>query len=53
LKKSETIDSDNLLKDLGISPKDIDLVKAVNSQLRYLHAFGLVEPTARGWRWIG
>jgi hypothetical protein len=53
LKKNATIDSDHLLKDLGISPKDTDLVKAVNSQLRYLQAYGLVEPTARGWRWTG
>ena len=53
LRKNETIDSDHLLKDLGISPRETDLVKAVNSQLRYLHAYGLVEPTARGWRWTG
>jgi len=53
LRKNETIDSDHLLKALGISPKDTDLVKAINSQLRYLQAYGLVEPTARGWRWTG
>jgi predicted adenine nucleotide alpha hydrolase (AANH) superfamily ATPase len=53
LRKNVTIDSDHLLKDLGISPKDTDLVKGVNSQLRYLQAYGLVEPTARGWRWTG
>ena len=53
LRKNETIDSDHLLKDLGISPKDTDLVKAINTQLRYLQAYGLVEPTPRGWRWIG
>jgi hypothetical protein len=53
LRKNQTIDSDHLLKDLGISPKDTDLVKAVNRQLHYLQAYGLVEPTTRGWRWAG
>jgi uncharacterized protein YjiS (DUF1127 family) len=53
LRENETIDSDHLLKDLGISPRDTDLVKAVNNQLRSLQAYGLVEPTARGWRWTG
>ena len=51
LKKNQTIDSDHLLRDLGISPKETDQVKAINSQLRYLHAYGLIEPTVRGWRW--
>jgi hypothetical protein len=53
LRKNQTIDSDHLLKDLGISPKDTDLVKAVNRQLHYLEAYGLVEATVRGWRWTG
>ncbi|MGI0014260.1 MAG: hypothetical protein ACREBU_12595 [Nitrososphaera sp.] len=53
LRKNQTIDSDHLLKDLGISPKDTELVKAVNKQLHYLEAYALVEPTARGWRWTG
>jgi hypothetical protein len=53
LRKNQTIDSDHLLKDLGISPKDTELVKAVNRQLHYLEAYGLVEPTTRGWRWTG
>jgi hypothetical protein len=53
LRKNQTVDSDHLLKDLGISAKDTDLVKAVNKQLYYLQAYGLVEPTTRGWRWTG
>jgi hypothetical protein len=53
LKKDKLIDSDRLLQVLGISPKDSDLVKGVNRQLRILQAYGLVEPTARGWRWTG
>lgn len=52
LKLSGTVDSDRLLKQLGINPKDTDLVKAVNRQLHSLQAYGLVEPTARGWRWV-
>lgn len=52
LKKEKTIDSDRLLKQLGINPKDTDLVKAVNKQLHALQGYGLVEPTARGWRWL-
>jgi hypothetical protein len=52
LKSSGSIDSDRILKQLGISPKDTDLVKAVNKQLQALQAYGLVEPAARGWRWV-
>jgi hypothetical protein len=53
LRKNGMIDSDHILKQLGISAKDTDLVKAVNRQLRYLQAYDLVEPTARGWKWKG
>lgn len=53
LRKNQTLDSDHLLKNLGISPKNPDLVKAVNNQLHYLQSYGLVEPTTRGWRWTG
>jgi len=53
LRKSGSIDSDKILKELGISPKDTDLVKSVNRQLRNLQAFGLTEPTPRGWKWLG
>ncbi len=52
LRKSKTIDSDHILRELGIRAKDIELVKAVNKQLENLQAYGLIEPTARGWRWI-
>lgn len=52
LKTSGSVDSDHILKQLGISPKDTDLVRAVNRQLRSLQAYGLVEPTPRGWRWL-
>lgn len=52
LKNSGSIDSDHVLKQLGISPKDTDLVKAVNKQLHALQTYGLIAPTARGWRWV-
>lgn len=52
LKNSGSIDSDHILKQLGINPKDTDLVKAVNKQLQALQAYGLIAPTARGWRWV-
>jgi hypothetical protein len=53
LKKTGHIDNDSLLKELGIRPKDLDLVKAIRKQLRNLEAYGLVSSTARGWKWLG
>ena len=53
LRKQGRIDSDHVLKEIGVNPRDIDLVKAVNRQLRNLQAYGLVEPTPRGWKWLG
>lgn len=52
LKKGETIDSDHLLRQLRVSPRETDLVKAVSKQLENLEAYGLVEKTRRGWRWV-
>jgi len=52
LKKGEAIDSDHLLRLLRISPKETDLVKAVSKQLENLEAYGLVQKTRRGWRWV-
>jgi hypothetical protein len=53
LRKSGIIDSDSILQELGISPKDTELVKSINRQLRNLQAYGLTEPTPRGWKWLG
>jgi len=52
LKRRKMIDSDRLLSELGVDPRDAGIVKAVNIQLQNLEAYGLVESTARGWRWI-
>ena len=53
LKKGEPVDSNQLLRQLRISAKDSDLVKAVGRQLENLEAYRLVEKTHRGWRWVG
>ena len=53
LKRRGVVDSDGLLKDLGIDPRDSNLVIAVSKQLENLEAYGLVSSTKRGWRWNG
>ena len=53
LKKGGIVDSYRLLEELGIDPKESDLVKAISRQLEDLEACGLVTSTKRGWRWAG
>lgn len=53
LKRSGVIESYRLLEELGIDPKETDLVKAISNQLEDLEGYGLVSSTQRGWRWIG
>jgi hypothetical protein len=53
LKRGTVIDSYTLLEELGIDPKETDLVKAVSNQLEDLESYGLISSTQRGWRWIG
>ncbi len=53
LKKKGMIDSDHLLQELVVDPKDTILVKAINKQLENLQKYGLVKATSRGWRWTG
>ena len=53
LKRGAVIDSYTLLEELGIDPKETDLVKAVSKQLEDLESYGLISSTQRGWRWIG
>jgi hypothetical protein len=52
LKKGEAIDSDHLLHMMRVNPKETDLVKAVSKQLENLEAYGLVQKTRRGWKWM-
>lgn len=53
LKRGAVIDSYALLEELGIDPKETDLVKAVSKQLEDLESYGMISSTQRGWRWIG
>ena len=53
LKRKGVVDSYRILEELGIDPREADLVKAISSQLDNLEAYGLVESTPRGWRWKG
>jgi len=52
LKERKSVDSYEILDLLRIDPKDSDMVKAVYRQLESLQAYGLVEETINGWRWI-
>jgi hypothetical protein len=52
LKRGVTVDSYSLLEELGINPKDSDLVNAVSRQLEDLEGYGFITNTSRGWRWV-
>jgi hypothetical protein len=53
LKRGAVVDSHSLLEQLGIDPKESDLVKAVSKRLEDVEMYGLVTSTHRGWRWVG
>jgi hypothetical protein len=46
------VDTYRLLEELGIDPRESDLVKAVSTQLEELEGFGFIKADAKGWRWI-
>jgi len=52
LKSRKSIDSYQLLEELGIDPRESDLVKAVSKQLEELEAYGMIKTDGKGWRWI-
>jgi hypothetical protein len=52
LKRSKALDGYSILKELAIDPRETEVVKLVNNQLESLKRFGLVEETAKGWKWI-
>jgi hypothetical protein len=52
LKSSKALDGYSILKELDIDPRETEAVKLVNNQLESLKRFGLVEETAKGWKWI-
>ncbi len=53
LKARGQIDSYRLLEELGVDPRESDLVKAVSSQLDELEAYKLIRTDGRSWKWIG
>ena len=52
LKPGKALDGYSILKELAIDPRETEAVKLVNDQLESLKRFGLVEETAKGWKWI-
>ena len=52
LKRGKILDGYSILKELAIDPRETEAVKLVNNQLESLRRFGLVEETAKGWKWI-
>jgi hypothetical protein len=52
LKTRGSIDSYRLLEDLGIDPRESDLVKSVSKQLDELESYGIIKPYGKGWQWI-
>ena len=53
LRSRASIDSDRILEELSIDPKESDLVKGVRRQLDNLESYGLIEASPRGWKWVG
>lgn len=53
LKKHGRIDSYRLLEELGIDPRESDLVKAVSRQLEELEGYKFITSDGRTWTWIG
>ncbi len=52
LKSRGKVDSYRLLEELGIDPRESDLVKAVSSQLEELESYGFIKADGKGWKWI-
>ncbi len=52
LKPGKALDGYSILRELAIDPRETEAVKLVNNQLESLKRFGLVEETAKGWKWI-
>jgi len=52
LRREGTVEGRRILEELGINPKDSDLVSSVNKQLQNLEDYGLIVARPRGWKWI-
>jgi uncharacterized membrane protein YheB (UPF0754 family) len=53
LKRRKYITNDDILDLLHVEPKETDTIQALLTQLESLEAFGIIEMTPKGWRWIG
>lgn len=53
LKARDHVDSYRLLEELGVDPRESELVKAVSKQLEELEGYKLIKSDGRFWRWIG
>jgi hypothetical protein len=53
LKRGKTIEGYSILRELGIDPKDSQVIRLVKNQLEELRKYGLITETANGWKWIG
>jgi len=53
LKARGSVDSYRLLDELGIDPRESDLIKGVSKQLEELEGYKLIKSEGRSWRWIG
>ncbi len=42
-----------LMDEMGVNASDADAIAILSQQLQALQSFGLVQETARGWRWTG
>ncbi len=52
-KLKKQIDYDDLLPFLGIKPTEIDMVRNVNQEIKFLEEFGLIKSDLKGWTWQG
>lgn len=53
LRRRGIMDSYRILEELGIDPKDSELVKAISHQLEDMEAYGMIASTPKGWKWLG
>ncbi len=52
LREGGVLSSDEILRRLRIKPADVRGAQALRMQLENLAAYGLVQATPRGWRWV-
>jgi len=51
LRSGKSYSADEILARLNIERSEVDLVKAINTQLETLEDYGLIAYSGRGWRW--